>query len=676
MIAAERIQNLTQRVELLAPAGHWQALQSILDAGADAVYLSAKQFNMRMHRSDFHFTLAQLADAVKLVHDAGRRIYVTVNALLGERELEAARDLLRQVAELGVDAVIVQDLGAIRIVQQAVPALALHASTMMNVHHPEQASVLKSLGVTRVIASRDISLAQMNEISRLADVEIECFVHGDMCVAQSGQCDMSGILFGKSANRGQCMKPCRWSYELIRLDEDEVIGPVGEGHLLAIKDLCLIRQLPDLIQAGVVSLKIEGRMRDADYLRLLVCCYRQAIDAYYTCPPTFSLQSDVFERLYRHRVRALSTLTLTGNCSQRSLFDSTGRQEPLFLSDGCIESGLDEDIAAVRGVPESPSTSSQSVELVVSVADPDAARAAVEAGADRVDLAAEHSQLQKGGWSVEALRQVFNLARSSRVAVGIRTPRITTAREWAETRWLLQQAALSSPDVILVHHPGTLSLARKLCPDASLIADYGFNVLNSAAIALLAELGAKAATLSIEAGLMDLHAVCRNATLPLELFAHGPLPGMLMDHCLLAMYATQDGRKDVCHGPCRHVAVGLRDRCGQVRPVIADQHCRNHLLTAHDLAILPVLDRFLLPAVTSIRIEGQFYDATHVRTVTRAYRCRLDSLSAGGASGAEWHCGWQDVLEHSPRPLNLGAYARSITAPRSAAAVMQELARR
>ena len=288
---SNQIRSLTRKVELLAPAGKWEAFQAVLQAGADAIYLGMKRFNMRRHRSDFNFTEEQLAHALKLAHQRGTRIYVTVNAMLGQHELPGVRELLCSLAALGVDAVIVQDLATIRLAAESGLRVPLHASTMMNVHHVEHAAALKQWGVTRIITSRDISLSEAGEIGRETGLEVECFVHGDMCVAQSGQCGMSGVLFGKSANRGECMKPCRWSYDLVRLSDGEVAASLSEGHLLALKDLCLVHNIPDVVEAGICSLKIEGRMRDPLYLGSVVQLYREALDRFYACPPAFRLDS-------------------------------------------------------------------------------------------------------------------------------------------------------------------------------------------------------------------------------------------------------------------------------------------------------------------------------------------------------------------------------------------------
>jgi U32 family peptidase len=680
MLGAQRvsicsqIQDLTRKVELLAPAGRQDSLEAVLEAGADAVYFGAKHFNMRHHRKDFNFGDSELREAIARVHRDGARAHIVVNSLLGEDDLQRARDLLIRIEQAGADAIILQDLGVLRLAQELSLGMPLHASTMMNVHHPEQALALKSLGIHRVIASRDIDLRTVAEIGRVADIETECFIHGDMCVAHSGQCSLSGVLFGKSSNRGECMKPCRWAYDLVRLDSDVPAKPLRSGHLLAIKDLCLLRHIPNLIQAGVCSFKIEGRMRDAAYLRTVVATYRQALDAYYACPTAFEARSDLMEQVYRSQVRRLSTLTLLGSPSHRDHFDTSGQREPLFLSKGCREASGDDQTLPTNGSATAVMWGGDLPHLAVAVADVESARAALEAGADRIYSAAERPVVSTSGWSLEDLAGFVELAHSRSVTVGVRTPRATSDREWAATRWLLERVSGLGVDHVLVHHLGTLRLARQTCPTASVIADYGLNVLNSAAAALLARHDVAQVTLSNEAGLADLHSLAEAAPMPLEVLAHGPIAGMLTEHCLMALYVLGEGRKDVCRGPCRHAEFGLKDAFGQVRPIVADQYCRNHLLTGHDLAILPEIERFGFAGVGSFRIEGQFYPAAHVGLVTRAYRLRLDAIHSTNGHRDAWKQAWEDARKAGPRPLNYGPYVRSIVDSRSTVEVMKELA--
>ncbi|MBI3118437.1 MAG: U32 family peptidase, partial [Candidatus Hydrogenedentes bacterium] len=579
---AEEIRTLQRRVELLAPAGRFDVLEAVLDAGADAVYLSGKRFQMRAHRSDFHFSDEALREAIARVHDLGRRVYVTVNTLLSAEETKEIPVYLSFLAEAAVDGIIVCDLATITLARELAVPFELHASTMMNAHDLDQVLMLKDLGCTRIVTSRDISLREAGRLGEQSGLEIEYFVHGDMCVAQSGQCSMSGLLFGKSANRGECMKPCRSAYQLVSLRGEHVSMPLKEGHLMALRDLSLLRQLPEVVEAGICSLKIEGRMRDAEYLAGLVALYRGALDRYYALPSAYQTDSAMLQALFKHRVRELSALSCTGASSTTNFFDISGKREPLILSDGCREPTI--STAPVLAAPSNPSTESiqPTPALAVCVASVAATRAAIAAGAGRIYLAAETRQFGEEGWRRETLVEAMALVQDASVALGLRTPRVSTSRARAEWRALMDCCRGRNVAFVLAHHFGALKRARENLPGAAIIADYGFNVLNPTAAATLRRLGAHAVMPALEAGFDDVRALVESQAAPLELIVHGPIEGMLLEHCLIAALLTKHGSKDTCRGPCHHTEFALRDAKGETRLIITDQYCRNHLLTAND----------------------------------------------------------------------------------------------
>jgi putative protease len=211
------------RVELLAPVGKWDVLEAVIRAGADAVYLGGKKFNMRLHRKEFNFTREQMRDAVVYCHEKGVKMYVTVNNMLTDAEMAEIPDYLSYLQKIAVDGLIVQDLGVVRWAKKIGLTVPLHASVMMNVHNLESIRLLEELGLTRVILGRELTLDDIKLIHSKTSLELEYFTHGDMCFSQSGQCYHSGMLFGKSSNRGQCLKPCRWAFELVDRETDEVI---------------------------------------------------------------------------------------------------------------------------------------------------------------------------------------------------------------------------------------------------------------------------------------------------------------------------------------------------------------------------------------------------------------------------------------------------------------------
>lgn len=263
--------------ELLAPAGSMEALRAAVENGADAVYLGGKKFGARQYASNFD--LDELAQAVDYTHSREVRIYVTVNTLLDDQELDELPAYLRGLYLIGVDAVIVQDLGVLRVIRKLLPELEVHASTQMTVSNQEGASLLTQEGVKRVVLARELTLHEIATVSRVPGVETEVFVHGALCVCYSGQCLMSSLIGGRSGNRGRCAQPCRLGYSLVDAKGNELVDRNAVGqHLLSPKDIKTIELLPELIKAGVCSLKIEGRMKRPEYVATVVSRYRQALD--------------------------------------------------------------------------------------------------------------------------------------------------------------------------------------------------------------------------------------------------------------------------------------------------------------------------------------------------------------------------------------------------------------
>ena len=265
--------------ELLAPAGNAECLHAAVTAGADAVYLGLDEFNAR--RNADNFTLDNLTQACEYAHLRGVSIYVTMNVEILPSELARAVDVARQAWLAGADAFIVQDIGLARELKRLVPQAALHISTQMNTHSAAGIAAAAQMGAQRVTLARELSLAEIAELSALAaefGMEVECFAHGALCVCYSGQCLMSSMIGGRSANRGLCAQACRLPYELHRADRDEALPSDGE-HLLSPRDLCSIDILGDMAAAGVASLKIEGRMKSPDYVYAVVSVYREVLDS-------------------------------------------------------------------------------------------------------------------------------------------------------------------------------------------------------------------------------------------------------------------------------------------------------------------------------------------------------------------------------------------------------------
>lgn len=265
-------------IELLAPVGSREALVAAVESGADAVYLAGKMFGARA--SAPNFSNEELAEAVRFAHLRRVLVYVTVNTLIDNGEVSAFIKYLRYLYQIGVDAIIVQDVGAFKIAKEVVPNMPIHGSTQMTVHNLEGVQLLTELGFTRVVVSRELSLDDLTYICNNTTTEIEAFIHGALCISYSGQCTMSSMIGGRSGNRGRCAQPCRLPYTLVDQYGKEALneGEAGE-YLLSPKDLNTLEMIPELIRSGVTSFKIEGRMKRPEYVAVAVDTYRRAIDA-------------------------------------------------------------------------------------------------------------------------------------------------------------------------------------------------------------------------------------------------------------------------------------------------------------------------------------------------------------------------------------------------------------
>lgn len=288
-----------EQVELLAPAGSYEAFLGAVNAGADAVYLGGQQFGARAYADNF--TTEEIVRALHTAHFYGKKIYLTVNTLLKEREMASLAGYLRPFYDAGLDGVIVQDFGVFCHIREQFPGLPLHVSTQMTVTGVRGASLLKEQGACRVVPARELSLGEVQKIREEAGVEVECFIHGAMCYSYSGQCLFSSILGGRSGNRGRCAQPCRLPYEIF----DGKRRLSGSSYPLSLKDMCTLAYLPSLLEAGIDSFKIEGRMKRPEYAAGVTAVYRKYIDLYYRKGAAgYRVEPEDMDRLRRLYIRS------------------------------------------------------------------------------------------------------------------------------------------------------------------------------------------------------------------------------------------------------------------------------------------------------------------------------------------------------------------------------------
>lgn len=283
-----------KKPELLAPAGNMEKCKMALLYGADAIYLGGNKFGLRAFAANF--SMAEIKEAVEFAHDLGKKVYVTVNIFAHNEDIAELPEYLLSLEEAGVDALLISDFGVWSIARQVVPDMALHVSTQANTCNWAAVEAWKNLGAERVVLARELSIAEISEIDKKCDVELEAFVHGAMCISYSGRCYLSSYLTGRDGNRGECAQVCRWNYQLVEENRPDQAFPIEEDergtYIMNSKDLCLLDLIPELAEAGVDSLKIEGRMKSVHYVATVVSVYRKAIDAWYSNPEQFSLKSE------------------------------------------------------------------------------------------------------------------------------------------------------------------------------------------------------------------------------------------------------------------------------------------------------------------------------------------------------------------------------------------------
>ena len=259
-------------IELLSPVGNLECLKAAVQNGANAVYFGAKSFGARAFANNFDD--ASLNEAINYAKIRNVKTHLTLNTLIKENELSEALNIAKKAYEYGIDAIIVQDLGLASILIKEFPDLDIHASTQLTAHNLESVNFFKEFGFKRVVLSRELSLDEINYICKNSDIEIEVFTHGALCISYSGQCLFSSMVGGRSGNRGKCAQPCRLPYELL----ENKTKKLDKGYLLSPRDLCSLDLLPQLIKSGITSLKIEGRMKNSEYVAIVTQIYRKYID--------------------------------------------------------------------------------------------------------------------------------------------------------------------------------------------------------------------------------------------------------------------------------------------------------------------------------------------------------------------------------------------------------------
>ena len=313
--------NIMKKPELLAPAGDLERLKVALLYGADAVYIGGSMFGLRANA--INFSIDQIKEGVNFAHKLGKKIYVTVNIILHNEEIKSLVDYLKELDSIGVDAIIVSDPTVISLAKENTD-LEIHLSTQQSTINYEAMKFWKSEGITRIVMAREVTKDEIIDIKKNVDIEIECFIHGAMCASYSGRCVLSNFLTGRDSNRGGCSQICRWDFNLLNESEEPLQGE--KNFTFCTKDLSMLKHIPDMVDIGVVSLKIEGRMRSVYYIATVVDTYRKVIDEYCNNPQTYEYNEE-YEKILRRCANRDSVPQFFNNIYDSSCQYYNGRVE-------------------------------------------------------------------------------------------------------------------------------------------------------------------------------------------------------------------------------------------------------------------------------------------------------------------------------------------------------------
>lgn len=621
-----------KEVELLAPAGTFEIFKTVIDANCDAVYFGGPSLNMRMMRKGYNLSYEEVKEAVQLAHERGKRAYITVNNLLDEEDLEEAKRYFAFLNEIGPDAIIAQDLAVFPLIQEMnYTNIPVHSSVMMNVHNLEMMEAVKGLGVSRIVASREMDLKTVEVLHTRSGMEFEYFVHGDMCTVHGANCLYSSMLFGNSSNRGRCMKPCRWDY---RVKKDGYLYPTE--YPLAAKDMYMYEHIPELIKSGITSFKIEGRMRDIEFLLMVVNSYGDAIDRYIADPLGFN-REDGADTLHKNRKRDFTTAYAFGKPGLAFInrrYEGTGK----FYSTGKVFSTptaeremKEERVLQVKeslrhAKREQPGTSIP--QITVHVNSVEQARAAIEEGADVIYLTGDVFQPDRpfGREDIEALT-----ADKGNAEIILGMPRMMNELHMEQYHHFLaegKQHKYYGLDGLLASNIGAMHKFQSL--GLPMIADFSLNIYNHMAASFYQKhFGISRIIPSLELQLHDLTKLLRHPEIPLEVIVHGSPIVMYLEHDLYANAAEFEpiAEEDNRFVDNRHLVL-LTDK-GE-NPVYRDAAGRNHLALAKELCFMPFLKELHEAGVNHFRIEGKTYTTEQLRGLVRIYRQAALNLDSCG----------------------------------------------
>lgn len=621
-------------LELLAPAGNFEIFKAVVETKCDAIYFGGQSLNMRMIRKGFNFTNDEIVQAINIAHEKDKRVYITVNNLIDADEIEVARDYLKFLELAGPDGIIVQDFAIIQLIKEMKLNIEVHSSVMMNVHNVPMIETLKEHKVTRVVLSREATLDDVRWIKSQTDMEIEYFTHGDMCIAHGAQCYYSSMLFGMSSNRGKCLKPCRWwfSDKPIDIDLDASVAENNndadeKSFPMAVKDLCLYQNLPEMIYAGVTSFKLEGRMREADFITKLINFYGDAMDRFIADPVGYDRTKDL-PIIEETRKRDLSTgyaFGKPGITNINTRFEGTGK----FYSTGKMFSTptpekpiTDIQIHQIKEKlqqTESEKNVSKSdipfskPKLSIRVNNIDQALLAIEEGVDRIYLSGDIF-LPAPMINIQQIKALKEKSNHTHTEIYVGTPRMMNEMQ-LELYYEWFKMLSPTIDGILIGNLGALRHFSGL--GLPIVGDYSLNIFNSLSADFYKSQGLSQFVPSVELTAKNLKDMLSSHH-EIELNVHGRLTAMYYEHDFHSAYHKSSDDK-----------LTFFNEAGSY-DLFKDHHGRSHLLTEKAVSLLPILNEVLsYTSLKMLRFEAQSLDLETLKSDLNLIKMVLESSMKG-----------------------------------------------
>lgn len=607
-----------KKIELLAPAGTMEIFKNLVNANCDAIYLGGKSLNMRMIRKDYNFSDKDIQEAIKIAHDVDKKVYLTLNNMLNDFEIDEAINTLQFYNDIHVDGLIIADPAILQICKENdFNQFELHSSIMMNVHNIEFVKALKEFGVSRVVLSREMDLQTAKLLQRETGLETEYFMHGDMCTVNGGNCYYSSVVLGNSSNRGRCFKPCRWAHQV---KKDGTV--FSTEYPLAAKDMYMYENIPELIEANVTSFKIEGRMRETDFIVNLVNAYGDAIDRYIEDPLNFDRKKHADE-LFENRKRDFSTAYAFGNPGLdfiNTRYEGTGK----FYSTGKMFSTPTEEPAITEKTMNNVvdelnrySTHATSKHpLSVKVNNYEQAKLCIELGVDRIYLP---SEVFAPDTFITLDQLKYLITQKKHTSIYLDLPQMMNEQQFEMIDQYIEKHGHLF-DGLLVSNLGAV---KKYAHKYPVITNYNVNTYNHKSLEFYRNLGVNESTVSIEIKHNELAKFLAMAETPLELIVHGPLKVMYLD---LNLYDNTNKFEAIEQSDNKYVPndvlVLMTDK-GE-NPVYIDQNLKNHLYTSKEVCLLPILEHLNFDNPTRFRIEGQTYTLDELKEVIKVYQIAIE----------------------------------------------------